>query len=65
VGTREAVMRKRDTAFKSVSYSAIALLARWELLEFARVVVLERDGRMVRRHVSRFTAAELAVMGCR
>jgi hypothetical protein len=58
-------MRKRDTAFKSVSYSAIALLARWELLEFARVVVLERDGRMVRRHVSRFTAAELAVMGCR
>jgi hypothetical protein len=60
------VMRSRSSGvFKSVSFTAIALIARWDLLDFARVVVLERDGRMVRRHVSRFTAAELAGMGCR
>lgn len=45
-------MRGRNApAYRATSYSAFALLARMRLLDFCRIVTVERGGRLVRRLV--------------
>lgn len=43
---------RNDPRYRATSYSAFALLARMRLLDFCRIVFVERGGKLVKRHVT-------------